>query len=246
MADTLRDKKVTQSEADKMMRPLELDLTAVFNVMQEQVLDVLAKTGEGVTPESLIRTVERAVSGYVDMDDAEDLVKSLASTEALLRREIIYGDIPIRIEQEVGSIRSGIDSDGNKWKTVFDNAYGYFEATMGTDGDEVDCYLGEFRETDMAYIIHQRDPVTQEYDEDKVMLFFESPEEAKKTYQAHYDRPGMFGGMTEVDINQLRTLLVTRSGSKLTSEGLETEGIFPKLKMLRDMLNDKMGRNSNG
>lgn len=248
MADTLNDKKITQNEADRMMKPLELDLTAVFNIMQEDLLKMIDSAGVNTSPEQLIKAIDDTLTGNIDVDTAQAITKEkspiIASIEPLLRRIIVYRDIPIRIEQEIGSTRSGYDSDGNHWESVFENEYGYFESTMGVDGDEVDVYLGTYPDTDMIYIIHQRDPVSGEYDEDKVMMFFESSEEAKKTYQKHYDRPGMFGGMTEVDIDQFKRLLRDRSGSKLTSIGIgdgdDKEQLTQSLRRLKDFLTDKI------
>lgn len=250
MADTLTDKKITQNEADRMMKPLELDLTAVFNIMQEDLLKLIDGAGVDTSPEQLIKSIDDLLTGNIDIDTAQAITKEkspiIESIEPLLRRIVVYRDIPIRIEQEVGSTRSGYDSDGNHWESEFQNEYGYFESTMGVDGDEVDVYLGTYPDTDMIYIIHQRDPVSQEYDEDKVMMFFESAEEAKKTYQKHYDRPGMFGGLTEVDIDQFRRLLRDRSGSKLTSKGIgdgdDKEQLIVTLKKLKEYLNNKRKR----
>lgn len=224
MPDILTDRKITQQEADKMTRPLELDLTAVFNMMQEDIIKTVTQAGKDITPERLIDVVTDIIRGEKDPDSAHEVTKSFgfdldSAVKGILRQETAYG-LPIRIEQEPGSIRSGYDNDGNYWETNFDNAYGYIEDTLGVDGDEVDVYLGDYQETDMVYIIHQLDPVSHEYDEDKVMMFFESPEEAKKTYQKHYNRPGMFGGLTEVDITQFKNMLAQRKGSKLMSEGL--------------------------
>lgn len=253
MADELNDKKITQNEADTMMRPLELDLTAVFSIMQSDIIDIVSSAGAGTSPDDLIRTITDTLSGNIDTETARTIAKSkdhgeaiLEAIKPLLRREVVYGDIPIKIEQEPGSIRSGYDRDGNHWETLFENAYGYFEDTMGVDGDEVDVYLGDYPETDMVYIVHQRDPVTQEYDEDKVMMFFQSAEEAKKTYQKHYDRPGMFGGLTEVDIDQLRRMLRDRKGSKLSSFGIgngdDRQQLIESIRKLREYLNKKVRR----
>lgn len=244
MADVLKDRKITNNEADRIMKPLELDLTAVFNIMQEDILNVLDGAGIGTSPDDLIKAIDETLVGNISPENAQTITKTLESVEPLLRQVIVYGDIPIRIEQEINSIRSGYDQDGHYWESEFRNPYGYFESTMGVDGDEVDVYFGEYEDTEMVYIIHQRDPVTGGYDEDKVMMFFESSEEAKKTYQKHYDRPGMFGGMTEVDIDQFRRLLRDRSGSKLTSIGIgdgdDKTVLIDALKRLKEYLNGKI------
>lgn len=55
MPDEMIDKKITQGQADRMAAPLELDLWAVFKVMEEDMLK-LAEDYEG-TPEGFIEEV---------------------------------------------------------------------------------------------------------------------------------------------------------------------------------------------
>jgi len=53
--DELVDKKITQDEADNMMAPLELDLTALFKVIEQDMIDLIDNF-EG-TPEQYIKEV---------------------------------------------------------------------------------------------------------------------------------------------------------------------------------------------
>lgn len=48
----------------------------------------------------------------------------------------------IAIENPVGSIRSGVDENGfQPWQTQMSAHYGYFEDTLGADGDELDVFV---------------------------------------------------------------------------------------------------------
>ena len=78
--------------------------------------------------------------------------------------------------------------------------YGYIRETEGVDGDHVDCYLGDNENARNVYIIHQKIPGTDTYDEDKCMLGFNTLEEAKKAYFSQYDKSGFFGGVDTVPI----------------------------------------------
>lgn len=249
MADILTDYRITNSQSENMMAPLELDLTAFFNIVQEDMISLINSAGSETSPDELISTITNTLLGKTDIKTAQIVTKEsslINSMKPLLRKIIVYGNIPIRIEQEIGSIRSGIDQDGHPWESKFHNCYGFFEETEGTDGDEVDVYLGEYYDTDMIYIIHQRDPVTGKYDEDKVMMFFDSPEEAKKTYLKHYDRPGMFGGLTDVDVDQFKRMIRDKKGLKLSSEnageGSDIDVLRSSLRKLKDRLNGKDSR----
>jgi len=92
----------------------------------------------------------------------------------------------IAIENPKGSYRSGTDSDGRQWKTMLNNHYGYFNITKGKDGDAVDVFIGpDIENFDKVYVVDQK--VNGEFDESKVMLGFNSIEDAKNAYLSNYD-----------------------------------------------------------
>lgn len=121
----------------------------------------------------------------------------------------------ISIENKKGSYRSGVDSDGHKWRTYMNYDYGYIRGTVGTDSDHVDCYIGPDKTADKVYVIHQNNPVTHEYDEDKCMLCFESADAAKKAYMKQYDRPGFFGSMETLTIEQFKSFVFSKQGKRI-------------------------------
>ena len=89
-------------------------------------------------------------------------------------------------------------------------AYGYIRGTLGVDGDHVDCYIGPDHTAKQAYIVHTRKaPDFKEYDEDKVMLGFPNEKAARAAFAAAYDKPGFFGSMTVIGMDQLKEMLAT-------------------------------------
>ena len=95
----------------------------------------------------------------------------------------------ITIENIVGSIRSGVDEKGNKWSTEMKNAYGYFDDTVGADGDELDVFLGPDLESDFkVYVINQSTGSPRKFDEHKVMFGFLNKEESIKAYFDNYEK----------------------------------------------------------
>ncbi|GHT90004.1 hypothetical protein FACS1894137_19360 [Spirochaetia bacterium] len=82
--------------------------------------------------------------------------------------------------------------------------YGYIRGTEGVDGDHVDVYIGPDEEASSVYIVHQNDPVTGKYDEDKVMLGFPSLHDARAAYLKQYDRPGFLGKVDIMSIEEFR------------------------------------------
>jgi len=110
----------------------------------------------------------------------------------------------ISIENIKGSTRSGVDKDNHTWKVVMKFSYGYIRGTIGCDGEQLDCYLGPNLESEKVFIVNQNDPVTGEFDEQKVMLGFDTQAEAKEAYLGQYDRPGFFGSMDEMSIDEFK------------------------------------------
>ena len=135
---------------------------------------------------------------YFDLKNAFD--KSLTYSGYPLQGRTTFAGLKISIENRKGSIRRGVDSDGHKWAIKMKYDYGYIRETEGVDGDHVDCYLGDNENARNVYIIHQKIPGTDTYDEDKCMLGFNTLEEAKKAYFSQYDKSGFFGGVDTVPI----------------------------------------------
>ena len=61
MADILIDKKITQEEAQRLMAPMELDLTAVMNIIKQDFITGL-DTFKG-TPEQYIEQCLNTLKG---------------------------------------------------------------------------------------------------------------------------------------------------------------------------------------
>jgi len=132
---------------------------------------------------------------------SEDTIdKSLTYSGYPLQGRTSFAGLKISIENKKGSIRRGVDSDGHKWAIKMKYDYGYIRETEGVDGDHVDCYLGDNENARNVYIIHQKIPGTDTYDEDKCMLGFNTLEEAKQAYFSQYDKSGFFGGVDTVPI----------------------------------------------
>lgn len=92
----------------------------------------------------------------------------------------------IAIENPKGSYRKGTDPNGKEWKCKMHHHYGYFKRTLGKDGDHIDCFIGPNTKSELVFIINQIRPSSGVFDEHKVMLGFDSLEEAKEGYLANY------------------------------------------------------------
>ncbi|HCK99512.1 MAG TPA: hypothetical protein DHW42_05330, partial [Candidatus Marinimicrobia bacterium] len=99
--------------------------------------------------------------------------------------------LPISVENRKGSIRRSKDSKG-EWQTKMTAPYGYIRQTLGTDGDQVDCFVGKDKDSQWVYIIHIKDPKTGKYDEDKTFLGFNTFKDAMKVFKQNYDDWGKY------------------------------------------------------
>jgi hypothetical protein len=123
-----------------------------------------------------------------------------------------FQGLDISIENPKGSVRAGTDPGGKSWCITMHHAYGYIRGTCGVDKDHVDCYLGPNPDASHAYVVHQRQAGNWKvYDEDKVMMGFDSAADAKAAYLAQYDDPRFFGDMTAMPMADFkRKALATR------------------------------------
>ena len=100
------------------------------------------------------------------------------------------GAFDVTIENPKGSERSGTDANGKKWSVKMNNTYGYIRGTEGVDGDHIDVFLAENMDKwdgKYVFVVDQYNP-DGTFDEHKVMLGFNSMEEARSAYLSNYEK----------------------------------------------------------
>lgn len=99
------------------------------------------------------------------------------------------GTFNITIKNPKGSVRSGIDTEGNKWETIMQNTYGYIRGTEGVDGDHIDVFLSDDIDGWNGRRVFVVDQYNEDgsFDEHKVMLGFNETDDAEAAYFANYD-----------------------------------------------------------
>jgi hypothetical protein len=109
-----------------------------------------------------------------------------------LRGKTNFQGLEISIEQRKGDVRRGVAEDGTPWQTKMMWPYGGIRGTSwkAVDSDLLDCFIGPNPNATTVFVIHQQDPKTGKYDEDKCMLGFDTWEQARDAYLAHYDDQG--------------------------------------------------------
>ena len=93
----------------------------------------------------------------------------------------------IAFENPKGSVRSGVDEKGKAWESTMAHHYGDIKGHKGADGDDLDVFVGDKPESEKVFVIDQVNPKTGQFDEHKVMMGFDSLEEAHTGYLANYE-----------------------------------------------------------
>lgn len=170
---------------------------------------------------SLIRVPKNAVFN----DDWQLVHKRSLQSKGVQKSYKLQGrkkflGMDISIENRTGSVRRWYDPHEKKsgeTKMLF--PYGYIRLTEGSDGDHIDCYVGPNENAKFVYIVHQlKAPDFKKFDEDKVMLGFDSRLAAKLAYLSHYDDKRFFGKMIAVEAKKFAKNVLDgkyRDGKKL-------------------------------
>lgn len=156
----------------------------------------------------------------VRRNDAADEAARVGALERIVRL-----GMPIVIENPVGSVRKWRDADGTEGETVMRYAYGFVDGAIGSDGEDVDVYVGPVERPEMVYVIHQRkkgDPEPgvpwTEYDEDKIMLGWDDADAAVDAYVAQYEDPRFFGGFSAFDAGEFKARVAKMDGDMLSHD----------------------------
>ncbi len=127
-----------------------------------------------------------------------------------------FQGLPISIENRKGSKRHWYDVGAQKeGTTTMKFPYGYIRGTLGTDGDAVDVYIGNDKDSTRVFVVTQnKAPDFKQIDEQKIMLGFDSPEKAKLAYLAHLgdNAKKFFRNMKEMSVDQLKDKLASQKG----------------------------------
>jgi hypothetical protein len=129
------------------------------------------------------------------------------------------GGFDITIEFPRGSTRKGKNKEGVEWERTLESDYGYIKRTKGADGENVDVFIGENPESDKVFVVDQVSPDSKEFDEQKVMMGFDTKQSARDGYLANYaeDWQGL-GAITEMTQDQFKDWVNNGDLSKPVSD----------------------------
>ncbi|WXL27773.1 LPD38 domain-containing protein [Ectopseudomonas mendocina] len=115
--------------------------------------------------------------------------------------------LELSIENPRGSERSGKRPDGSEWRHTMSDHYGYIRRTTGTDGEQVDVYLGPQAESDQVFVVDQLNQQDGSFDEHKVMLGFPDEESAVAAYRSNFDADWQMGKVSAMPVAEFKEWL---------------------------------------
>lgn len=182
----------------------ETDIKKIGERIHREIIEIALNDGKPVPPEVLKDYPELQKQSDRPRGETVTEFSNLSKSNRKLHKKYEFQGLPISIENRAGSTRSGVDPDGHEWETTMKYDYGYIRLTEGVDGDHLDCYVGSNKETDTVFIVHQNNPDTGKYDEDKVFLGFDNAVQVEKVFKEHYDSDKFFGAMTQMPMEQFK------------------------------------------
>lgn len=151
-----------------------------FNQNLDKILNIIEETFNPT------QEVKRIKSQLKNMDVNTNPSEAQKESGIYKKGVINLKDLTIKIENPKGSVRWGFDGEGRKWVQRMKCHYGYITGTEGSDFDPVDCFIGPHPNKSLAFVVNQgKDGM---FDEHKVMLGFESFEEAERAYLKNYEK----------------------------------------------------------
>lgn len=154
-------------------------------------------------PDAIAQTAGTSILNAGENPTHEQLVNNDYHTAKL-----DISGMKIAIENPVASTRSGVDENGQPWQTQMSAHYGYFEDTLGADGDELDVFvaLGTPHDYDgRVFVISQNDRHGN-FDEHKVILGVTSKIIATQLYRSHYDENfNGVGSIVEMSVEDFKS-----------------------------------------
>lgn len=169
-----------------------------------------------------------------EMENELEAEKKTAKAHKLSRRMKFRG-LDISIETDKGEKRHWYDPHNDtKGTTTMKFPYGYVRRTQGTDGDHVDVYVGPNEQAKNVYIVDQmKAPDFKAFDEQKVMIGFDSAAAAKKAYLDHYNSPKFFKSMKTMPFEDFKTKVLKTMKAPTKIANVTTDVGNKLIQMLR-------------
>ena len=145
----------------------------------------------------------REAAEYTESDPTDAQIKA----GNYKKGRFTWNGMPIVIENPRGSTRRGVSSNGEIWRQEMTAHYGYISGTEGSDGDQVDVFMGKYPDSELVFVVSQIDQSTGQFDELKVILGETNLKKAKALYLSNYSKGWKCGEIEPMTISQFKAML---------------------------------------
>ena len=142
---------------------------------------------------------------YLAEDSAEN------AHDRIVQKHIDFFGMPVCVEIIAGGVKYSKSFHGEPYERTLKCDYGYFDGFTGSDGDYLDCYIGEqvLEPSCKVFVVKQMRPDGSAFDEHKVFIGFPSQGDAHECFKAHAFTVESDGGITGYTIDEFRKILKT-------------------------------------
>lgn len=163
---------------------------------------LISQQGDSLAAEIDRRANEAATSAQNDRPEPTDAQKEAGNYKK--GEPFSLNGQRIVIENPKASTRSGKDKDGNEWSNTMAAHYGDIKGTTGADGDSLDVFVGESPASQKVFIIDQQKERGNAggFDEHKILMGFDSQEQAEQAYLDSYETDWNVGPISELTVEE--------------------------------------------
>lgn len=182
------------------------------------------------------------LKGVEALDKA--IVKVKEANDPIKEKLTLHG-IPLALEWRKGEVRKYFNHNPLKKKSTgtidynkkMEADYGYVRNVMDADGEELDVYIGPNRDSEKIFVLEKLRSSDASFDENKIMLGYDSMAEAKKSYLRHQDKDEM-GKVREITLAQFKKEFLSKKEKKASGDSNEA------LRKEKQSQGDILGRNA--
>lgn len=247
--EALKAVRANRDESTQTTSPTIQSMDAEIQTAQEQLLStksVLQKNKIHQKINELQNTRAAHEAATSPHNDLPEPTQAQIEAGNYKKGHIKVHGLNIAVENPRGSERRGTDPDGKEWAHTMSDHYGYIKSSIGSDNEQIDTYIGRNPESEQVFIVDQIDQKTGGFDEHKVMMGFNSQEEAVQAYSSNFDKGWKVGPVRAMNKDEFKSWLKDGDTKKPAGGTLTNEGTKEAPRTTETALDEKQVKASYG
>lgn len=208
--EALKAVRANRDESTQTTSPTIQSMDAEIQTAQEQLLStksVLQKNKIHQKINELQNTRAAHEAATSPHNDLPEPTQAQIEAGNYKKGHIKVHGLNIAVENPRGSERRGTDPVGKEWAHTMSDHYGYIKSSIGSDNEQIDTYIGRNPESEQVFIVDQIDQKTGGFDEHKVMMGFNSQEDAIQAYSSNFDKGWKVGPVRAMNKDEFKSWL---------------------------------------